>query len=140
VIMLHNIYLSRTSHVYYIHVTTWIHEHTVHDLFFCYCSRYCQTYWYFIFTFYLYYHYIFIFLLLLFVLFLCTLAGPVLIDLYYFSVNRSESQYRVLIIEHIMIQPLLRWVSSITWLVLFRYGGWYCLWFSILYMCFHLCA
>jgi len=34
----------------------------------------------------------------------CTLAGPLLTDLYYFSVFRSESWYRELIVEHILVQ------------------------------------
>jgi len=42
VIMLHDIYSSRTSHVYYIHVMTCIHGQTIHDLLFCYSSRCCQ--------------------------------------------------------------------------------------------------
>jgi len=93
-IMIHNSYSSRTSHVYFIHVTICMHVHTVHDLLFCYSSRYCKTYWSFILTPYLYRHYIFMFLLLLFVSFLCTLAGPVLAVLYQFSISKSKSRYR----------------------------------------------
>jgi len=68
-------------------------------------------------------YYVFMFLLL----FLCTLASPVLTDLYIFLVPRSESRYRELIIEHIMVQSLLRWASfsyltcliQIWWMILF---------------------
>jgi len=35
----------------------------------------------------------------------CTLPGPVLMDLYYFSVSRLESEYRELIVERILVQP-----------------------------------
>ena len=84
---------------------------------------------------YLYCYRIFIFSLLLFFFFLYS-CGPLLTELYYFSVSRSERRYRELIIEHILIQLFSDEFSFFSWLVLFRYGGWYCLWFSISYMCF----
>ena len=67
---------------------------------------------------------------------MCTLAGLLLMDLYYFSISRSESRYIELIIEHILVQLLSGEFSFFSWLVLFRYAGWYCLYFSILYMWF----
>ena len=67
----------------------------------------------------------------------CTLASPLLTDLYYFSVSRSESQYRELIMEHILIQLFSSEFSFISWLVPFRYCEWYYLCFSIWYMCFY---
>ena len=82
-------------------------------------------------------HYIFIFLLLLFISFLCTLAGLILTDLFYFLVSKPEIRYRELIIKHIMVQPFFGKLVSLTWIVLFRYGGCYCLCFSISYMCFY---
>ena len=51
-----------------------------------------------------------------------------------FLVSRSESRYRELIVEHILIQLFSGEFSFFTWLVLFRYGGWYWLWFCISYM------
>ena len=52
---------------------------------------------------YLYCYCIFIISLLLFFT-SCTLVGPVLTDLYYFSMFRSESRYRELIVERILNQ------------------------------------
>ena len=102
--------------------------------------RYCQIY-------YSYYFNTLLALLLHFhilsptVLFsLCTLAGPVLTNLYYFSVSRLGSWYRELIVEHILVQSFSGEFSFFSWLVLFRYDGWYCLCFSISYMCFYPCA
>ena len=65
----------------------------------------------------------------------CTLAGLLLTDLYYFSIFRSESRYRELIVEHILVQLFSDEFSFFSWIVLFRYGGWYCL-CSV----FHICA
>jgi len=67
----------------------------------------------------------------------CTLVGPLLTDHYYFSVSKSENRYRELIIEYILVQLFFGEFNFISWLVLFRYGGWYCLCFSNSYMCFY---
>jgi len=124
--------LIRPGHLmfHYIHVMTYLQEHTD-----------ARTYWTWyiipsifvivldtveILIFYsdilLVPYYVFMFLLL----FLCTLASPVLTDLYIFLVSRSESRYRELIIEHSMVQSLLRWARfsyltcliQIWWMVL----------------------
>ena len=66
-------------------------------------SRYCQSYCsYFnvLLALLLYLHILSFIVLLL----LCTLVGPLLANLYYFSVSRTESRYRELIVEHILIQ------------------------------------
>ena len=60
--------------------------------------------------------------------------------LYYFSVSRSENRYREFIVDPIMVQPHFGELVSLSWLVLFRYGGWYWLWFYASYMCFYPCA
>jgi len=68
-----------------------------------YSFRYCQSccsYFNALLALLLYLH-----ILSFIVLFLsCTLIGPLLTNLYYFSVSRSESRYRELIVEHILIQ------------------------------------
>ena len=60
-----------------------------------------------------------------------------LMDLYYFSVSRLESWYIELIIEHILLQLFSVSSVSFSWLILFRYGGWYCWWFCFSYICFY---
>jgi len=70
----------------------------------------------------------------------CTLAGPLLTDLNYFLVSRSDSRYRELIVEHILVLLFSGEFYFFSWLVLFRYGGWYCLWFCVSYMWFYPCA
>jgi len=134
VIILCDSYSSRTSHVHYIHVTPCMHCLLLHDLpswFSCYC-------------------YYFQFLILSNISYFlikcptctvtafsyspfycsfpsCIFAGPLLTYLYYFSVSRLQNQYRELIIEHILIQSFSGEFSFFSWLVLFRYGEWYCL-------------
>jgi len=62
--------------------------------------------------------------------------GPLL----YFSVFRSESRYRELFIDHILVQLFSGEFSFLSWLALFRYSGWYYLWFSFSYIWFYPCA
>ena len=90
-IMLHDSYSFRTSHVHCIHVTLCMHDFLVHDLssyYPCYCYYFqfsilpnilflCPTYCYYIFIFSPYCSFP-----------SCTLAGPLLTNLYYFSVSR----------------------------------------------------
>jgi len=111
-----------------------------HPDYYCYCCyfqfsilpTYCSYYFNALIILLLYVH-----ILSSTVLFpLCTLAGLILTDLYYFSVPRSESQYRELFIDPIMIQPYFGELVSLSWLVLFRCNGSYCWWFCISYMCF----
>jgi len=56
-----------------------------------------------------------------------------------FSVSISESRYRELIVEQILVQLFSGEFSFFSWLVLFKYGGWYWLWFCISYMWFYPC-
>ena len=60
--------------------------------------------------------------------------------LYYFSAFRSESWYRELFVDHTLVQLFSSEFSFLSWLVLFRYSGWYCLWFYFSYMWFYPCA
>jgi len=62
----------------------------------------------------------------------CTLAGLLLTDhYYYYSIFRSASWYGEMIVEYILAQLFSSEFSSFSWLVLFRYSGWYCSCFSI---------
>ena len=139
------LYYTTVTHpgylMFVIYVTSCMHGLIVHDLsswFSCYCYYFqflilpnllflCPTYCY----------YIFIFSPYCFV-YSCWSAsdGP----LYYFSVSRSERWYRELFIDHILVQLFSSEFSFLSWLVLFRYSGWYCLWFCFSYMWFYPCA
>jgi len=147
VIILHNNYSSRTSHIHYIHVTLCMHDLLAHDLsswFSCYCYYFqisilsnisyflfqCPTYTVTAFS-YSFFYYSFP---------SCTPAGPLLMNLYYFSVSRLESWYREMIVEHILVQLFFGEFNFISWLVLLSYDGWYCLWLCVSYMCFYPCA
>ena len=92
-------------------------------------SRYCQPYVFIILMPYLYCYCIFIFFLLLFfsllVLFWSGSDGSL-----FFSVFRSESRYRELIIDHILVQlfcgefnlfPFLACLIQIWWMILFMF-------------------
>ena len=133
VIILHNSYSSRTSHVHYIymsHHACMIFLYIIyHPDYSCYCNYFqfsilsnilflCPTYCY----------YFFIFSLLSFFPFVysCWSAsdGPLL----YFSVFRSGSRYRELIIEHILLQLFsgkfsffLTCLIQIWWMKLFMF-------------------
>ena len=111
VITLHDSYSSKTSHVHYIHITPCTYDLLVHDL----SSRLFllllllsvfDTAKHFVLIISMPYWTVTVFSYSLFYcLFLssCTLVGPLLTDLYYFSVFRSESQYRELIVENILV-------------------------------------
>ena len=115
VIMWHDNYLSRIFHVHYIYVTPCMHDFIVHDL----SSRFfllllslsvLNNTNHIVLTIsipYLCYYYIF------FIFFFycpsCTFVGQLLMDLYYFSIFRSDSRYRGLIVEH-SGSVVLRWV------------------------------
>ena len=82
-------------------------------------SRYCQTYCSSYFN-------ALLVLLLHFHVLTCTLVGPLLTDYYYFSVSRSESQYRELIVNRILVQSFsgefsffLTYLIQIWWMILF---------------------
>ena len=82
---------------------TWSIVPIFHVIVITYSFRYCQSYCsYFnaLLALLLYLHILSFIVLLL----LCTLTCLLLTDLYYFSVSKSESQYRELIIEHILVQ------------------------------------
>ena len=87
-------------------------------------SRYCQTYCSYclnaLLVLVLHFH-----ILSFTILFPLCLIGPLLMDLYYFSISISKSQYRELIIEHILVQLFSVEFSFFSWLVIFRYSGWY---------------
>ena len=147
VIILHNSYWFRTFHVHYIYVTPCMRDLLVYDL----SSRFSCYYFYFHFS---------IFPIILFLLFQCPTCiviassyslfycsfpfvyscWSLLMDLYYFSVFRSESRYRELIVDHILVQLFSSEFNFFSWLVLFRYDGWHCLYFSISYMWFWPCS
>ena len=74
------------------------------------------------------------------VLFLCVLLLVRFWRTFIIFLSRSESWCRKLIVEHILVQLFSGEFSFFYWLVLFRYGGWYCLWFSFSYMYFYPCA
>jgi len=115
---------------------TWIIVPIIPVIVITFSSRYCQSYYFYYFNALLVSLLNFHFLSFTVPFPLCTLAGPLLTDFYYFLVSRWERGYRELIVEHILVQLFSAEFSFFSWLVLFRYGGWYCLFFSILYMWF----
>ena len=143
-IMLHDNYSSRTSHVHYIYVTTCMHSLPVHDLssqlfLLLLLLSVLDTATHIVLIIsmpYLYCYCIFTFSFLLFFPFVYS-CWSALTDLYYFLVSRLESWYRELIVEHILIQLFSGEFNFFSWLVLFRYGGWYCWWFCFSYICFY---
>ena len=124
---------------------TWSIFSIIHVIITTFSPRYCQTYYacvlLIVITFcptYCYYIFIFSLLSLFSFVYSCWSAsdGP----FYYFSVFRSESWHRELFVDHILVQLFSGEFNFLSWLVLFRYSGWYCLWFSFSYMWFYPCA
>ena len=126
VIILHNSYSYRTSHIHYLHVTLCMHGLHVHDLssqlfLLLFLFLVLDTAKHIVLMFYLLLLHLHI--LPFTILFpLCTLTGPLLMDLYYLSVSKSESQSRGLIVEHILVLLTSAEFSFFSWLVLFRFG------------------
>jgi len=136
VIILHNSYSSRTSHVHYIymsHHACMISLYIISRLDFPVIVLNTANYISLLISMpYSCCDYIFHILSFIVLFPSCTLAGPLLTDhYYYFSVSRSISWYRVLIVDHILV---LRWVQFFSWFVLFRYSGWY-----VHVLVFHIC-
>ena len=128
VIILHNSYSSRTSHVHYIYVTSCMHGLLVHN----WSSQFSCCCYYFQFSILpIISYFLFqcstraftIFSYSSFTVPSCTLAGLLLTDFIIFQYLDSESQYRELIVEHILVQLSSGQFSFFSWLVLFRYGG-----------------
>jgi len=131
--MLHNSYSFRTSHIHYVHVTScMVFLYLIYRLDFSVIVITFSSRYYFnaLLVLLLYLH------ILSFIVLLssCTLAGP-LMNLYYFSVSRSERRHRELIINHILVQlfcdefslfPYLACLIQMWWMILFMFQYFMC--------------